>query len=159
MLPSAAEITTMRAEDIVEVHGIVAASMPAPWTAEMILEELGRDWAHVWVLRDEPGGPILAVIDFWLVADELHVLNLATLPSARRRGHAQRLMSEATDFARRHGASVLTLEVRASNQSAIALYRKLEFLPIGLRRKYYSDGEDALVMMRSLRRSAAPKQA
>lgn len=159
MLPSAAEITEMRAEDVREVHGIVAASMPAPWTAEMILEELGRDWAHVWVLRDRGEGPILSVIDFWLVADELHVLNLATLPSARRRGYAERLMSEATDYARRHGASVLTLEVRASNQTAIALYQKLEFLPIGVRRKYYSDGEDALVMMRSLRRSSRPKPA
>jgi ribosomal-protein-alanine N-acetyltransferase len=96
-----------------------------------------------------PGGSerILGFVVFWLVHDEVHVLNVATAVEARRRGVARALLERAADEGRRRGARLATLEVRRSNLPAIALYRALGYQEVGVRPNYYTDeGEDAIVM-------------
>jgi ribosomal-protein-alanine N-acetyltransferase len=84
------------------------------------------------------------------VADELHIGNIAVAPAVRRRGIGRRILEHCLDDARARGIEIATLEVRVSNDPAIALYEKLGFRPVAMRRGYYSDtGEDALVMMAS----------
>ncbi|MFW6049954.1 MAG: ribosomal protein S18-alanine N-acetyltransferase [Myxococcota bacterium] len=134
--------------DLDAIEGILRASFSSPWTRAMMREELERPVALVWVLRPGPGEPAAAFLDCWLVADELHVLNLATHPAHRRRGHGRRLMREALDLARERSLQCVTLELRASNEPARRLYADLGFVPIGTRPGYYADtGEDAIVMM------------
>jgi ribosomal-protein-alanine N-acetyltransferase len=88
---------------------------------------------------------------FWLVHDEVHVLNLGTALEARRRGVGRALMEEAHALGRRRGAALSTLEVRRSNAAAIALYRGLGYRQVGIRPNYYAEeGEDAIVMVRDL---------
>jgi len=82
----------------------------------------------------------------WLVADECHILNVAVHPQMRQHGIGKRLMQHALAEARAQHAQVVTLEVRRSNLAARALYRKLEFQERRLRRNYYGQGEDAIVM-------------
>lgn len=82
----------------------------------------------------------------WLVADELHILNIAVHPRARRAGIGTVLMNEALSEAREKRIELLTLEVRRSNLAARRLYRKFNFEERRLRRNYYGVGEDALVM-------------
>jgi ribosomal-protein-alanine N-acetyltransferase len=114
------------------------------------MEELQRDWAHLDVVR-ERGGGVIAFINHWLVRDEVHILNLATHPEARRHQHGERLMRHVIEFARAHRCRVITLEVRRSNYSAIHLYRRFGFRPVGVRPNYYvEDGEDAIVMLLDL---------
>jgi ribosomal-protein-alanine N-acetyltransferase len=144
------EILPARVQDVEEVMEIERLSFKAPWTRQVFLEELQRDWAHLDVVR-ERGGGVVAFINHWLVRDEVHVLNLATHPEHRRHQHAERLMRHAIEFARAHRCRVITLEVRRSNLAAIHLYRRFGFRPVGVRPNYYvEDGEDAIVMLLDL---------
>ena len=85
------------------------------------------------------------------VADEAEVLNLAVLAEARRKGQASALLAAAFDRFRRLGVTRVFLEVRESNQPAIAFYRKHGFAPSGRRKAYYRDPvEDALCLQNNL---------
>ena len=114
--------------------------------------EAARGWARVWVAREasdavEPIGFLLA----WAVADELHIINLATHPDKRRRGAATALLHSLVEHAKSERVRLVLLEVRPSNRAAIHLYRAHGFRAIGVRRRYYADNaEDALEMMIAL---------
>ena len=88
---------------------------------------------------------LLGVACGWLVADELHITAVAVDPSVRRQGHGKELLSALLQQARQQGAIHATLEVANHNSAAIALYAKGGFQSAGTRRKYYSDGSDALI--------------
>ncbi len=107
--------------------------------------ELERPWARLWVARTQPDVPI-AFLLVWFVADEMHVLTLATLAGFRRRGVGQALMNHGLNEARARRTRLVILEVRRSNQPAISLYRALGFEDTGVRPHYYANGEDALEM-------------
>jgi ribosomal-protein-alanine N-acetyltransferase len=141
--------TEAELDTVVEIEQL---SFPVPWARAAFADELARPWARLELLRHAPTGRVLGYCNYWLVADELHILNLAVHPEARRRGHAARLLRHMLEEARRSHARVVTLEVRASNAAAAALYRKLGFREVGVRPKYYAnDGEDALLMDLELR--------
>jgi ribosomal-protein-alanine N-acetyltransferase len=146
------EIAPMTSADLDDIMEIERASFRAPWSRQVFVEELDRDWAHVDVLRArDPRSPVLAFVNYWLVRDEVHVLNVATHPGARRQGHAARLIEHVVAFANRERCRYVTLEVRRSNQPAIRLYRKYGFRPVGIRPNYYvEDNEDAIVMLLEL---------
>jgi ribosomal-protein-alanine N-acetyltransferase len=149
------EIVPMRAEDLDDIMVIEKLAFRAPWSRQVFVEELERDWAHVDVLKArEPRAKVAAFVNYWLVRDEVHVLNVATHPDHRRQGHAARLLEHVIAFAHREKCRYVTLEVRRSNQAAIRLYRKYGFRPVGIRPNYYvEDNEDAIVMLLELRTS------
>ena len=97
-----------------------------------------------------PGASTSAVIGMavvWLVADEAHIATLAIHPDYRGRGFSKQLLAAALREAIQRGARLATLEVRAGNHIAQALYRKFGFETVGLRAHYYQDNqEDALLM-------------
>ena len=110
-----------------------------------------RDWAHVDVVRDAGERRVVAFANYWLVADEVHVLNLATHPQARRAGHASRLLAHMIEFGAARACRYVTLEVRRSNAAALRLYRRFAFRAVGVRPNYYAeDQEDAIVMLLDL---------
>lgn len=138
-------------EDLDAVMEIERLSFRAPWSREVLLEELKREWAHIDVVRDAASGEVVAFANFWLVADELHVLNVATHPQHRRQGHATRLLAHMLEIARQRACRNVTLEVRRSNAVAQRLYRRFAFRAVGVRPNYYAeDQEDAIVMLLEL---------
>ena len=149
--PQPFAIEPMRAADLDAVMEIERVSFRSPCSAQVFLEEMVRDWAHVDVVRDVADRSVMAFANYWLVADEIHLLNLATHPLARRAGHASRLLAHIIDFGRRHGCRVVTLEARRSNAGALRLYRRFAFRAVGVRPNYYAeDQEDAIVMLLEL---------
>lgn len=149
--PQLYAIGAAAAEDLDAVMEIERLSFRAPWSREVLLEELKRDWAHIDVVRDAASGEVVAFANFWLVADELHVLNVATHPQHRRQGHATRLLAHMLDIARQRVCRNVTLEVRRSNAVAQRLYRRFAFRAVGVRPNYYAeDQEDAIVMLLEL---------
>ena len=96
--PQAFVIERMRPGDLDAVMEIERVSFRAPWSAQVFSEEMVRDWAHVDVVRDAAEGFLVAFGNYWLVADEIHLLNLATHPLARRAGHASRLLAHIIEF-------------------------------------------------------------
>jgi ribosomal-protein-alanine N-acetyltransferase len=126
----------------------LSASRGGRLDAAQIREELARPWARLWVARGERGAPhAVAFLLAWHVADELHVLDVATHPELRRRGYGRALMQQSLAYAREHTIRHVLLEVRRSNGPAIRLYRDCGFFAMGLRKKYYPDDEDAVEMV------------
>ncbi|MBZ0265460.1 ribosomal protein S18-alanine N-acetyltransferase [bacterium] len=82
----------------------------------------------------------------FVYAGEAHLFNIAILPKFRQRGYASELLSHWMNIITVMDARVVYLEVRHSNQAAISLYEKFGFRTVGVRTKYYSNGEDAILM-------------
>lgn len=140
----------MREADLHRVVEIERGGFRHPWSEELIRRELDHAWSRVVLaVQEGPDGQerVLGFVVFWIVHDEIHVLNVATALEARRRGVARALLDLAAEEGRRRGARVATLEVRRSNVPAVALYRALGYREVGVRPNYYADeGEDAIVM-------------
>jgi len=148
----------MAPPDLDRVMEIERDGFAHPWSADLLRREMMHDWSTI-LLAVEPrrgrsallGEAVVGFVVYWLVHDELHVLNLATALEERRRGIGRALMNEAAQRARAAGAVLSTLEVRRSNFAAIALYRDLGYRQVGMRLNYYVDeGEDAIVMVLDL---------
>ena len=90
------------------------------------------------------GSPVRAFACAWAVLDDLHLLQIAVHPDARRGGLASRLHAATLDAARRHARTVW-LEVRADNPGAVAFYELHGWVRVGKRPRYYADGCDAFV--------------
>jgi ribosomal-protein-alanine N-acetyltransferase len=134
-------------DDLDQVVEIERFCFPVPWPRQSFADELTRPWARLEILRHRASCRVVAFCNYWMVADEVHILNVAVHPEERRRGLAARLVRHMVDEARRGSARVLSLEVRVSNHAAVSLYRRFGFREVGLRPKYYVDnGEDALLM-------------
>jgi len=116
-----------------------------PWPAHLLLAEVHAPGRFHRVLTGEGGDVLAYLLCAWQYLD-LHILKVATQPEYRRRGLASYLIELAQRHAKAFAADSVTLEVRKSNVSAIALYTQLDFKAVGYRRRYYGDGEDALVM-------------
>ena len=144
-------IRQMTHEDMPAVIALEQAAFRNPWSPELLRRELDHDWSTILLVEDPlPGGgrELVGLAIFWIVQDEVHVLNVATAPQHRRRGVARAVMEELLARGRHRRCSLATLEVRRSNEAAIGLYRSLGFRSVGVRPNYYVDEkEDALVMV------------
>lgn len=137
------------AGDIDAVVALENESFTNPWPRDTLVWELtNSDVTRLYVLRDEADRAIAFCI-VWLIFDELHINTLAVSPAQRRRGLATLLLTEIMAEARGEGARQATLEVRASNAAAIALYTRLGFTVSARRPGYYANPqEDALILWR-----------
>lgn len=102
------------------------------------------EWADAAVGAD--GLMLAGYVGTWVVDGQMQILKVAVEPACRRRGIARGLLARAAADARDLGAHEATLEVRASNTGAQALYKALGFESLGVRPRYYSDREDAVIM-------------
>jgi ribosomal-protein-alanine N-acetyltransferase len=147
-------VKPLRAEDVPAVAAIHVTAFSErvehslARAAASLREELVRPWASVWVAWRGPEA--VGAIVLWVVADEVHLLDVATHPESRRQGVGRALVEQAIAVARTHGAKRLFLEVRRSNEAAIGLYKAAGFEEVGVRRRYYPDDEDALDMTLTL---------
>ncbi len=120
---------------------------PAPWSESAFAQEALKPYAHVWVLTDdETDERLVGYLVFWILDAEMHILNLGVEPESRRQGHARTLLSAAISKALREGVKRTTLEVRKSNAGAVHFYHALGYTIEHVRKRFYSDGEDAYVM-------------
>jgi ribosomal-protein-alanine N-acetyltransferase len=125
---------------------IHAAAFPdgEAWSVMMFAAQLGQP--GVMALMEEAGGLIVLRV----AADEAEILTLGVAPAARRRGLGRALVEAGCAAVREAGAGKVFLEVAAGNAAARALYAGCGFLAIGVRRRYYADGADALMLAREL---------
>lgn len=152
-LPPRAGLVLRRAErvDVDRVLEIEKEGFAHPWSRELVERELDHAWSRLLLAEDGPGGPVVGYVVFWIVHDEVHILNVATSLAARRRGVGRALMVAAEEEGRRRGARLSTLEVRRSNAAAIGLYVVLGYRQVGIRPNYYAEErEDAIVMVKNL---------
>lgn len=138
----------MTSLDLPEVLAIERRSFPNPWppaTFEGEIQNLGL--SHPVVAVDEEADRVAGYIIYWVIRDEAQINNIAVHPDYRRRRIAENMLRRVLDALKNEGIQFVTLEVRAGNAGARALYDKLGFKPIGLRKEYYTNPvEDAVVM-------------
>lgn len=136
----------MQLTDVDDVLAIDRLAFPTPAKRALYVHELTRnELAHYQCLLAQ--ATLIGYSGYWLMGDEVHVSTIAVHPAWRRRGLGELLLLNMLDRAYTQPATLVTLEVRRSNTTAQALYRKYKFDPVGERPRYYRDtGEDALLM-------------
>jgi [ribosomal protein S18]-alanine N-acetyltransferase len=141
----------MQLSDIEAAMAIERLSFPKAWQASAYQYELTQNrMASYQVLTvqeaDRPA-QLIGFSGYWLMAGEAHVSTIATHPDWRGRGLGELLFLNILFLATDEKAELITLEVRAGNKVAQALYQKYNFIVVGERPRYYRDNnEDALIM-------------
>jgi len=138
-------ICPMQEQDLPEVLAIENASYPRPWSRTHFLDELASPHAFPLSAFDHDGRLVGYICPMQLL-DEGHILNVAVHPDCRGRGIGELLVQRVLGDCRLGDADFVSLEVRPSNHSALALYRRLGFEETGRRKRYYENGEDAILM-------------
>jgi ribosomal-protein-alanine N-acetyltransferase len=133
----------MGAEDIEAAHALEQRVYQQAWSLNVFADELGQVSRHYVVAEATDG--LAGYGGVMLVGDEAHITTVVVDPTYRQARVGTRLMLALIDHALDAGAHALTLEVRASNEAAQALYRRFGMAPVGVRKQYYRD-EDALIM-------------
>ena len=138
-------IEVMNSDHVAQIAALEKICFSDPWSQRSIASELDNGLAF-WLVATE-GEQVAGYIGSQTVMDETDMMNVAVHPDFRRQGIAQALVSTLVEKLREKGSHCLTLEVRASNTPASALYEKLGFLEIGRRKNYYRNPrEDALIL-------------
>lgn len=136
-------IERMEERHIEGIAAIEKSCFRHPWSADGLREELGRGL----FLAAVEDGVTVGYVGCQIVLDEGYITNIAVLPAFRRRGIAERLLGALLE--RAEGLSFVTLEVRESNRPAAALYEKMGFSRVGVRKGFYTEPtEDAVLMTR-----------
>ena len=144
-------IEPMRRRDLKAILPIESEAYSTSWsrrTFEGELEQVRGGSRYYVVARDRRS--IVGYAGIWIVTDpdghQAHVTNIVVAPERRREGVATELMLHLARRALDRGCVAWTLEVRASSTGAQELYRRFGFAPAGVRKRYYDNVEDALVM-------------
>ncbi|MDO9174787.1 MAG: ribosomal protein S18-alanine N-acetyltransferase, partial [Actinomycetota bacterium] len=140
-------VEPLRRRHMAHVLPIERVSYPRPWTVGVFhseIEMMRRGERHYLVARD--GTEVVGYGGLMFVVGDAHVTNIAVAPERQRQGIATRLLAELAWAAIDRDCTALTLEVRVSNVGAQALYRAFGFVPAGVRKNYYENVEDAIVM-------------
>ena len=135
----------MNPAHVVQIAELETICFSDPWSENSIASELDNKLAF-WLVAAE-GDTVAGYIGSQTVMDETDMMNVAVHPDFRRQGIAEALVNTLVENLKKMGSRCLTLEVRASNAPAIALYGKLGFAEIGRRKNYYRNPrEDALIL-------------
>jgi len=145
-------IREMLLEDIPKVAEMEQEIFPTPWSETGMRDLLIKNPICKGIIA-ETENKIAGYGFFWVVADELHIANIAVQKGYRRRQFGEKLLLKMIEYGRRNGAEYAILEVRESNIPAIMMYRKYGFQVTDIRKNYYSDNqENAFIMTADIKR-------
>ena len=135
-------------KDIPVIADMEKECFPDPWSEEALRASFVNNLNHCFLVED--GGQVRGYCIMFCLFEDAEVLNIAVEKSARGKGYGTTLMNKMHQTAKSLGATQCFLEVRVSNQTAIALYEKFGYCSYGVRERYYADGENAFVMKTTL---------
>lgn len=138
-------IVHMNESHVAQVAALEKICFSDPWSENSVASEL-KNPLSCWLVAEEDG-EVAGYVGSQTVMDESDMMNVAVHPDYRRKGIAEKLVTELVEALKKRDSRCLTLEVRASNEPARALYEKLGFVQVGLRKNYYRNPrEDALIL-------------
>ena len=147
------DIRKMEIADLPAVLEIENLCFVAPWSKQDIINELDNQYANFWVIELSAEGvdkQVVGFSDYWQTFDSATICQIAIHPGIRRHQLGSALMDEIINDCYAKRVQNITLEVRKSNQIAINFYKKHGFIESLVKEKYYSNGEDAIYMMRGV---------
>ena len=140
--------------DADDIEALELICFADPWSKDSLLYELGENPMATYVVA-EMDGHVVGYVGVWSIVDEGHITNVAVSPNYRRKNVGSLLIYHMLKATMQAGLVRHTLEVRAGNAAAQALYRKFGFEEAGVRKGYYQDnGEDAIIMWRDSEKTA-----
>lgn len=135
----------MTLADVPAVHAIELKTFHTPWSYQSFVDEMTTNKCARYIVA-EADGQVVAYAGAWLVFEEGHITNIAVDEAYRGQGIGLMVTRALLQYAANLGVQYMTLEVRRSNLAAQGLYKKLGFLELGVRKRYYEDnGEDAFL--------------
>ena len=138
-------ISFMKPEHVAQIAELEQLCFTDPWSERSISAEL-ESKLSLWLVAME-GERVVGYVGSQTVLGWTDMMNIAVHPDFRRRGIGEGLVAALEEELKKQGSQQLTLEVRASNESAKALYSKLGFREVGIRKNYYhKPREDALIL-------------
>lgn len=138
------EVVDLGADDVLDLIELEGLCFDYHWTREQFLLGLESDAFKVIGVRRD--GLLAGYMAFSMISDEMEILNLAVHPDFRRQGLGEALLARSFEICAERGIAKSFLDVKVSNDPALALYRKFGYKKIGVRKKYYPDTkEDALL--------------
>lgn len=143
-------IRPMEITDLDYVVALEKELFTSAWSqSDFLYEILHNDFSFNYVLENH--GHIVGYIGVWIMYEQSQITTIGVDQAYQRQGFGQLMMNTAIDIACQQGCETMSLEVRVSNQKAIALYEKLGFQKVGIRKDYYQDNhEDAYLMVKKL---------
>ena len=142
-------IVPMKPSHVQQIAALEKLCFSDPWSENSVAAECENPLS-LWLVA-ELDGKVAGYIGSQSVPPEADVLNLAVAPDCRRQGLGRKLLCTLTELLHSKGIESLSLEVRPSNQAALALYSELGFVQVGRRPKYYvNPTEDALILRKEL---------
>lgn len=145
-------IIDVRDEHICEIARLENLIFSSPWTEDQLRTQL-KDKNHEFIAAASDTGELLGYVGMTYILDEGYISNVAVAPKHRRQGIGDAIIDSLCSISEQLSLAFITLEVRASNESAIALYSKHGFNPVGRRKNYYDlPKEDAILMTKFLNR-------
>lgn len=143
-------ICSMTSTDFEEIKDILQTEFDDLWNPEVLKEELTSDNSKYIVAKTKDNNTIVGFAGIKIIMDEAELMNIVTKKSVRHQGIAKDMMDVLVSLCKNNNVKTLNLEVNASNTIAINLYKKYNFKEVGLRKKYYSNTYDALLMSLSI---------
>lgn len=138
-------LTNMRQEHVAQVAALEKLCFADPWSENSVASELNNPLS-LWLVAVD-GERVAGYVGSQTVMEESDMMNVAVHPDYRKQGMATALIVGLVEELRKRGSHCLTLDVRASNEMAISVYRKLDFQEVGRRKNYYRNPrEDALIL-------------
>lgn len=142
-------IRNMTLDDVPEIAELEKICFSDPWSEKSVASELENRLSY-WLVAED-NNAIVGYVGSQSVLDSADIMNVAVAPGYRRQGIGEQLIESLSAHLRDKNIAFLMLEVRVSNEAAISLYKKLGFVQVGCRPRYYTKPrEDALILRKEL---------
>lgn len=145
------QIERMQCEDLQHVMGIEKEAFPDPWHESFFKRELRKKREHAYLYVAKLDKRVIGYIIFYIFSGEGHIYNIAVDTAYRRRGIGKYLLESALEIIEKNGVDEVFLEVSVRNTAALELYKKYHFQVFGVRKRYYSNGDDAYVLRKEMK--------
>ena len=145
------EIASMTINDLEEIKDILQIEFDDFWNYNIFKSELENPNSKYIVAK--VNNNIIGFAGIWKAVDDIHITNIVTKKNYRNHGIAKKMLKSLIEIAKKEKQiAEITLEVNANNIPAKKLYEKFGFNVVGLRKKYYNNTEDAIIMTKNLRK-------
>lgn len=137
-------ISEMNLQDLEDIKDFLLTDFDDFWSYNVLRQELENDKSKYFVIKQK--NKIVGFAGIILIIDEVNIMNIVVKKDKRKLGIGSLLLEKIIEFSKIHGAVSITLEVNEKNIPAIKLYKKYGFKQVGLRKKYYNNEDNAILM-------------
>ena len=137
-------ISEMKIEDLENIKDILETDFDEFWNYETLKEELESNFSKYFIAKQNDN--IVGLAGLKIILDEADLMNIVTKKCCRHEGIASNIMDKLIEYCKQEKIKCINLEVNIQNSIAINFYKKYNFKEVGLRKKYYDNTYDAILM-------------